>query len=509
MKLYVGLTESKPGWTQILDQEKIPYQIYTVRDPSYDVNSTPVIVVTNPSLCESHPLLRFAKQGGMIIAEKKCSGLLRARISDRQIVQMDLDVDSMCLDWQSVDKKFTFNNVFVTEKVALVRKSEVRAKVFNAAREAFRRLSIPLVRLWYYPDPYETVFGFRFDLDEYDPNDFQVMCDLVRQYREAISCFVCMKSYEKLGGALKTLTALGVEIASHAYVHHVYNSYEQNKFNVLKAEELLKQHIPSVDGFAGPHGKWHPSLEQVLEEGRYLYSSEFGLDYDNYPFFPAYHGKLSRVLHIPTHPVCEGVFLERYPYDEKMFDQYFSAVIQHHVEKKIPIFIFGHPERRIGRYPNILHMIMQRINAYPKVWKTTFREFAAWWLRRHRQAAGFTFEDGKLRLIAQIDKDCLLEIITPNGSRVLFKPTQLLDGLKIQETAQRIVDHSENGFLVHESKVRHSFFKRLKLWVKDWLDWEIKTPLNLIDRSRMIGWIKFVFRCAHDSMTIRPTTYLE
>ena len=52
------------------------------------------------------------------------------------------------------------------------------------------------------------------------------------------------------------------------------------------------------------------SLDDQLEDLGYLYSSEFQLGHDDFPFYPWKGNRFSRILQIPVHPVCEGLFLE-------------------------------------------------------------------------------------------------------------------------------------------------------------------------------------------------------
>ena len=113
-------------------------------------------------------------------------------------------------------------------------------------------------------------------------------------------------------------------------------------------------------GFAAPHGRFNGGLHAALESLGVSHSSEFGLAYDDLPFFP-YEG---RVLQIPVHPICLGVFLEAHneatcppwtPADAAQLAlSHFERMID---EKRLagePIFLYGHPEGRLGRFPHLL-----------------------------------------------------------------------------------------------------------------------------------------------------------
>ena len=70
------------------------------------------------------------------------------------------------------------------------------------------------------------------------------------------------------------------------------------------------------------YGKQTRPLPKLLE-----YSSEFGFDYDNFPFFPYINNKASSVLQIPIHPI--GISrLNRSHYSEfEMLKYYLKLLI--------------------------------------------------------------------------------------------------------------------------------------------------------------------------------------
>ena len=501
MKLQVGLTSFHLAWLQVIEQEKIPYHCYPVSVP-YNVGITPVLIVTSASTSPKS-LMKFVKEGGALVTDKKGPRFFSEAFWIDHVIKVDLDLEDYCMDWDSTEKEFHFDNVFVTEKVARQKKSVAREKVVHAIKSAFWRLNLPYVHLWYYPYPYENVFSFRFDLDDYEANDFQNMYQLLKKYQNFVSCFVCLKSYERLISPLNSLAALGIEIASHAYVHHVYNSYKQNFHNVTRAERLLEAYSEICVGFAGPHGKWHPTLERVLEKKGYLYSSEFGLDYDNYPFFPLYDGKLSRVLHIPTHGICDGVFLERYPFDEGMIDRYYQRVISYLAQNNLPILIFGHPSGRIGRYPKIFENIVRCVSGQKGVWQTTFREFAFWWIRRGQQKINCDYdEDGMLRLVNHLNQIYALEIAEPSGHSRIILAQELAHGISLR-VIDSLITSADKVHPIHELRKKHSTYKKIKLWIKDVVDWETKTPLSEMKCSDWQTALKYVLRLIYDSFRLR------
>ena len=490
MILQVGLTGLDPVWIQVLDQEKVAYCHLKELNPDL----IPVAVVTKPHSFSSEQINRFFSRGGCGIVD--LSEKVDSRFEDR-VIRLDFDkLEKESLNWNSIDKNFSYLGYIFTEHVAEIKKSNVRKVMASSIRSAFWKRNLPYVHLWYYPDGYDSVFGFRFDLDEHEPADFEVLLGLLKQYESVISCFVCMKTYEHLDPELKKLSERKIEVASHAYIHYVYQNYPQNRFNLSMAESLLNKYAGPVKGFVAPHGKWHPSLEKALEDSGYLYSSQFCLDYDNFPMFPIVDGRFSKVLHIATHAVCEGVILQKYPYDEYLFDDYYSKVIDELVAQNLPILFFGHPDRRIGRYPNILHNLMKRVGQRQNIWKTNFKTFVDWWLRRHNQIFTLTYENGTLRLPQRAESLYSWEIELPDRGRIIASSDQLLKGIRLNDVDFK--SKIEINSAIQEEPVKHSIPKRIKLRLKNWLDWEIKTPLRDLKISNFSTLVKYAMRWAHD-----------
>ncbi len=98
---------------------------------------------------------------------------------------------------------------------------------------------------------------------------------------------------------------------SHGHFHHVYREPEANRRQPgacppdplelgIRARRLRRRRTA-----AGGR-----SLDDQLEDLGYLYSSDFQLGHDDFPFYPWKGNRFSRILQIPIHPVCEGLFLE-------------------------------------------------------------------------------------------------------------------------------------------------------------------------------------------------------
>ncbi len=513
MKLQAGLSAPSPGWQLFLDQEKIPVKILPAG--RWNREETPVVILTGAGPVSSALLKDFLKQGGRVVIDRRSRSAIKDLGEDADFFfRVDADVAADARNWRSAVKTFNQGTAFpVTEITAIKPKRLTREAVVQALQKAFWAQGLPYGHLDYYPEGIRSVFSFRFDFDEYDPHDFTELCRLLSAYRGSITCFPCMKTYEPFLKELGRAAATGVEFGSHAYVHHIYPSYRQNDLNLARAEELLRKVIPEVKGFSGPHGTWHPSLQRVLENRGYTYSSEFSLDYDNLPFFPLLDNRPSTVLQIPAHAVCEGVFLQSYPYREDIFKDYYDRIIEERFAARHPVILFGHPTRRLGRYPQILHNIYKAADRHSGLWKTEFRTYSTWWKARHETS--FTAEWKGAKGLSLLLENSAAAEVTGAGKlvyRLLFAGGQVQTWVLGDRNPARtetlaaaalpgITAALENG-----ERVSFSFMKILKLALKRWLDWETKTPLSILKITGVSSAFKFLMRCLYDASRPRNKT---
>ena len=117
--------------------------------------------------------------------------------------------------------------------------------------------------------------------------------------------------------------------------------------------------------FAAPHGRWRRSLDDQLEDLGYLYSSEFQLGHDDFPFYPWKGNRFSRILQVPVHPVCEGLFLEAGVVDPGIVADYFQQVVGAKLDAGELAVIYGHPERRLGRMPEVMTALARAVDGQP------------------------------------------------------------------------------------------------------------------------------------------------
>ncbi|MFO0910935.1 MAG: hypothetical protein U0794_21775 [Isosphaeraceae bacterium] len=190
-----------------------------------------------------------------------------------------------------------------------------------------------------------------------------------RRLEDCCTHFVSTAAYGESPAILQDL--LRFDTQSHGHHHFVYRDAASNRRNLIRAHEVLCDSGFEPLGFAAPHGRWNVGLDQVIEELGYLYSSDFQLGYDDVPFFPWCGDRFSRVLQVPIHPVCEGVFFEAGATRGRSIAEHLTQVVRARIESGEPAFVYGHPERRLARHPEVLAALDAAITGESLVWRVT------------------------------------------------------------------------------------------------------------------------------------------
>jgi hypothetical protein len=269
---------------------------------------------------------------------------------------------------------------------------------------------------------------------------------------------------------------LRFDTQSHGHFHVLYRDPDANRRNLERAHELLVAAGIHPVGFAAPHGRWNAGLDTVLTDLGYLYSSDFQLGYDDFPFFPWRGDRFSTVLQVPIHPVCEGLFLEAGARSGRVIAEHLTAVVRARIDAGEPAFVYGHPERRLGRFPEVLAALHAATSGDPLLWRVTLTEFAAWWHWRDGRCWSLV-PKAEGRFEVQFDEwrpefPLGLEIV--RGQHISTIP------IRSSRTALRLED------LAYERR-EHRFHlpaptpvprpRDLRAMVRRALDWETVTPL--------------------------------
>jgi hypothetical protein len=293
-----------------------------------------------------------------------------------------------------------------------------------------------------------------------------------------------------------------VDAQSHGHYHFVYREPEANRRNLERAHTLLADAGITPEGFAGPHGRWNEGIDEVLEDLGYSYSSDFQLGYDDLPFFPWRGDRFSKVLQVPVHPLCEGVFFEAGG-DARTVADHFVRVVRAKVEAGEPAFVYGHPERRLGRYPEIVRELAEAVGRESLVWRTTLTEFARWWRWRgerrwsvvargeDRFEVQFEEWDSSYTPAMEVVRGQHVAVIPLAGPRTSFE----LRGLAYERRETR-------AHLPSPAVFRGP--RGIKAAVRSALDWETVTPVEELPGSSIAARVKKELRRWKEREVGRP-----
>jgi hypothetical protein len=227
------------------------------------------------------------------------------------------------------------------------------------------------------------------------------------------------------------------------------------------------------------------------------HSSEFGLGYDDLPFYPAN----SQVLQIPVYPICLGICLEawrRSPHGRinpapvvEAFIGHLQHVAQARYDAGLPIFLYGHPDGRLGRYPQVLLRVLESVGGLAGVWHVDRTRFAAWWRDRGRVKLCVEQENDFYTLRAHgIPAGQPIAVEYWRGDHVAVMPV----GEPVVRFAPAALAFERRTSLQVPRAIRIDRPEGLRGTLRRWLDWERVTPVEEIDATSLRGWTKKVLR---------------
>ncbi len=332
-------------------------------------------------------LIVGAKQG---LVNGKQPAILLKRIGRGLLIVLPFDPEGAFLDQRSGQRWFCSEKASLPETVSVVSKGNLSRLLFNCVLKMFEHRGLPLVHKWFYPMDYRSAFAFHVDVDNYGEEDIGKTKRVVGG--KAV-WFVNAEAIEKESASLQLLQ--GEKIGSHNYCHKLFEGMEENLENVSRAHGFFEKNGIRAKGFSAPNGEWNSGLAKALEQIGYDYAVGFGLGYDCLPFHPVVDGKRARLLLVGTHPICIGILKTR-DFNEGEMIAYFQAVLERNLAAGLPLFFYGHPLKRIARFPKVVWALFKTVAGKNKVWKTDVEEFALWWRRREKKRFRAFFEKKKL-----------------------------------------------------------------------------------------------------------------
>lgn len=476
------LWKTPPGLEMILRQEGIPFE--TIHEP--------------------HPIVLH--RGRFVLFDSQSEE--SARGVPVGVDQVAIDINTLrngwaydpftaLIDTQAGLCSWTIAGVSLTERVAAFDKGSIRRALLSRLREEVTRLGGLWIRLAVFPYPYRGAFNLRLDLDEPIPTDYHRFAEARRPLDDCTTHFVSTAAYGLDESVLTDLKH--VDTQSHGHFHVVYRDPASNRRNLERAHDCLIAAGFDPVGFAAPEGRWNPGLDAAIERLGYRYSSDFSVGYDDLPFFPWRGDRFSKVLQVPIHPICEGLFLNAGRDDSASIATHLVKVVRARIDQGEPAFVYGHPERRLARFPEVLAALVREIERYDLLWRTTLTEFSHWWAWRGRRRWSVTARgSGRVEVAFEDWSDSYpltLEIV--RGSHVASLPmvrprgTLQLDGLSFERATARVD-------LPTPSAVRPPF--SLKAAVRSAIDWETITPVEELDDSSPSLLLKKTLRLLRDRL---------
>ena len=414
------------------------------------------------------------------------------------------DPFELLLDEGAARQHWQIGPLSVSEEVARVDKPRLRGKLMPRLRLAVEAAGGLWLKLSAWPFPYRSAFNFRLDHDEYEAADFDATLRVIAGHEHAFSHYVCGSTHHRHADALARLQ--GADVGSHGYWHHTYYQPQENLKNIRRGILALEKAGLRPSGYVSPHGRFNRGLLWALEQLGVTHSSEFGFAYDDLPQFPAG----SNVLQIPVHPVCLGIFLEaarkssaasrgdrssqleaRRAQAVREASEYFQRLLEAKYQAGEPIFLYGHPDGRIGRYPQLLAGVLQAASQCAALWMTDRTTLASWW--RQRAAVRWQLlRDGDTYLIQADNMPASQRLAVEywRGEHVALMP---LDQQVVRFSPEALAWQPRKPFQWPRS-VRVDRRRDLKTRLRSYLDWEKVTPLEEIDGGTLRGWMKKTLR---------------
>ena len=441
MNLKIGLTDRKPGWEIILNQEGVSYEIIPCFNEIKSSDFSALIVSGFNSLKQHNNILDYINSGGAVLVDseislkllninmKKCkfkylipkrnsiysevglvdiyqNGLIPTgkdiinldnglniklkKVGKGIILILPFNVNKLLSDVSNLRKKFYFKRIELpSERVSKISKSEIRKIVRISLEYLHHFRDLPFVQLWYYPNGQKNIFAFRVDTDFCERKNVIDLYKICKKNNISGSWFIETKSSERWISDF--INMKNQEIGLHCYRHIVFKNSYDNHNNFNRGLEILRQNKINPLGFVSPYGEWNYSLGNSIEYLGFKYSSEFSLSYDDLPFYPLMQNRFSKVMQIPIHPISIGRMLRSHFTNEEMW-QYYRNIIDKKIKLNEPIILYHHPSHKIF---DIFDRIFKFINEH-HIKVLNFSDLYHWWKKKNEVTFTAILEDEKI-----------------------------------------------------------------------------------------------------------------
>ncbi len=301
------------------------------------------------------------------------------------------------------------------ELVSTVNRAECTYLIGKAIEFLHHSCNVPHVRLWPFPGGAPSVLGLRLDTDKGRREDITAFAKCSDELHVPFTWFVDTGSHE---GFLEVFSELpGQEIGIHCDRHVLYESVDDYRTDIRLARAKLARHNIHPVGYAAPFGEWTEELGVAIDDSRLLYSSEFSLGYDGFPFLYRTNSRQYVTPQVPVHPISTGA-LRRAGYTAERMVRYYASVVGRKICREEPVFLLDHP---VHRNHEVMREVLReglRRGAVP----VRMGGYLEWWRRRATvlRHLSLSWEAGALTScideVADPESSMRLRITTPAGS---------------------------------------------------------------------------------------------
>lgn len=340
---------------------------------------------------------------------------------------------STVLSYQIRRRQFPSVSRFLpTERVARCTKHTIREIIQQSLIYLFSQRDLPFASLHPFPNGKPALFNLRIDTDFADRAQVSSVYDLCREHNIPATWFVETGSNNS---QLSPYAAMkNQEIGLHCYKHKVFKKYRESEIDTKKGKLLLTKEKIAASGYAAPFGAWNPQAARAVENIGFQYSSEFGLDYDDHPFFPWLGNRFSSVLQLPVHPLSTARLTNAWHNTEEM-KKYYRLVIETNLTHHLPLFIYDHPS---SVNLHVLNWVIQWIKEQ-QIIIVTLGTYADWWHQRAQCRWQAEYFNGELLINSKRGKrNVWLSVVEPHGriAATPLSPEVPLNKLTWQEPIQ-------------------------------------------------------------------------
>ena len=465
LEVFVGRVDTDPGWTRVLDQERITHTLEGASsapvvvlagalpdwvDDFVDAGGVAIVsgaVAGDPRLPRSFtasvngftpPGQSDRAHAPSLVTMFECEGEGELRLHEDRVVKYDVDPDCFpavftlhrgrgalvvsgipltALLSAPGDRLRTFCDYNpMTERVAAVDKAAVADTLLGMIRTAFRLAGTPLVTVARFPRAAPSVFILRVDVDGVYGESTRRLAGGATGLKLPVSFFLNGDLSRLHPGPLDGWSEFH-EIGQHAWFHTLFQTQRENRENLQRAERWLAEKLSLVPtSFVAPRGLWNRALGEALRSMGYRYSSDFGLDFDSLPFRAD-----GDVLQVPVHPYSPEratVWAEEVgrpaPTPEDVRRHYVTAM-RRQVRRGRPAHVYGHPEVLGRMAEEVLPSLCALADdlALPRM---TLGDYADFWGRREQLTPRVRVDRAKARLeidVPSMDPPVLVESESP------------------------------------------------------------------------------------------------